>query len=69
MTFAAFEVLYSADAVTFVRLEDANGVSHFGVGFGSNIDQAAVRAVVSGLNGILLQGAGAGPSDAACSTT
>ncbi|MBT3377783.1 MAG: 2-isopropylmalate synthase [Lentisphaerae bacterium] len=42
-----------AEAVTFVRLEDEQGGSHFGVGFGSNIDQAAVRAVVSGLNSIL----------------
>ena len=42
-----------AEAVTFVRLDDNQGRSFYGVGFGSNIDQAAVRAIVSALNAIL----------------
>lgn len=39
-----------AEAVTFVRMNDGNGNSAFGVGFGPNIDQAAVQAIVSALN-------------------
>ena len=42
-----------AEAVTFVRLEDGDANSHFGVGFGSNIDQAAVRAVTAAINALL----------------
>lgn len=42
-----------AEAVTFVRLQDDQGRSCHGLGFGVNIDQAAVRAVVSALNGLL----------------
>ena len=42
-----------AEAVTFVRLQDDQGRSCYGLGFGVNIDQAAVRAVVSALNGLL----------------
>ena len=42
-----------AEAVTFVRLDDESGRGFFGVGFGSNIDQAAVRAVASAVNAIL----------------
>lgn len=42
-----------AEAVTFIRLEDADGKSFHGVGFGSNIDQAAVRSIVSAVNAIL----------------
>ncbi|MFA5203123.1 MAG: 2-isopropylmalate synthase [Lentisphaeria bacterium] len=42
-----------AEAVTFVRLQDDQGHSCRGIGFGGNIDQAAVRAVVSALNGLL----------------
>jgi len=43
-----------AEAVTFVRLDDESGASYYGVGFGTNIDQAAVRSIVSALNSILL---------------
>ncbi len=46
-----------AEAITFVRLAaTVAGVrkSVYGIGFGVNIDQAAVRAVVSGLNALLL---------------
>jgi len=42
-----------AEAVTYVRLDDSDGKAFYGVGFGSNIDQAAVRAVVSSLNAML----------------
>ncbi len=42
-----------AEAVTFVRLEADSGKSFFGVGFGANIDQAAVRSVVSAVNAII----------------
>lgn len=43
-----------AEAVCFVRLQvKREEASQIGVGFGSNIDQAAVRAVLSGLNAIL----------------
>ncbi len=42
-----------AEAIAFVRLEDSQQESRFGVGFGANIDQAAVRAVVSALNSLL----------------
>lgn len=42
-----------AEAVTFVRLDDANGGRWYGCGFGSNIDQAAVRSIVSALNRML----------------
>ena len=47
---------HSADAegicFTLLRLADS-GKSHIGVGLGSNIDQAAVRATVAGLNALL----------------
>ncbi|MFO7821170.1 MAG: 2-isopropylmalate synthase [Lentisphaeria bacterium] len=39
-----------AEAVAFVRLNDGQDNSAFGVGFGPNIDQAAVQAIVSALN-------------------
>jgi 2-isopropylmalate synthase len=39
-----------AEAITFVRLERGRDGSFYGVGLGHNIDQAAVRAVVSSLN-------------------
>lgn len=42
-----------AKAITFVRLEDKEGKSWYGIGVDQNIDQAAVRAVVSALNRIL----------------
>jgi 2-isopropylmalate synthase len=45
-----------AEAVTFVRIEGADsGESFFGVGFGINIDQAAVQAIVSALNQLMLK--------------
>jgi 2-isopropylmalate synthase len=45
-----------AEAITFVRLEDESGRSRFGVGFGSNIDQAAVRAIVAAVNALITNG-------------
>ncbi len=43
-----------AEAVCFVRVQARSEErSRIGVGFGSNIDQAAVRAVLSALNGML----------------
>ncbi len=42
-----------AEAVTFVKLSNSAGQSRYGIGFGVNIDQAAVRAIVSALNGLL----------------
>ncbi len=43
-----------AEAVCFVRLQEAGGKqAQIGVGFGGNIDQAAVRAVLSALNALL----------------
>ena len=39
-----------AEAVTFVRMKTDEENSAFGVGFGPNIDQAAVQAIVSALN-------------------
>lgn len=42
-----------AEAVTYVRIEDDASDAAFGVGFGPNIDQAAVRAVVAALNGLM----------------
>ena len=42
-----------AEAITFVRLADDKKRTEYGVGFGMNIDQAAVRAVVSALNRLL----------------
>lgn len=41
-----------AEAITFVRLQDDDNRSRFGVGIGPNIDQAAVKAIVAGLNGL-----------------
>ena len=49
----AIGVSADAEAVAFIRLERDDDGSRFGVGFGSNIDQAAVRAVVAALNGLL----------------
>ncbi len=43
----------NAEAVTFVKLSNSAGRSRYGIGFGVNIDQAAVRAIVSALNGLL----------------
>ncbi len=42
-----------AEAITFVRLEQVGNGSFYGVGLGHNIDQAAVRAVISSLNRML----------------
>jgi 2-isopropylmalate synthase len=42
-----------AEAITFIGLQTEAGKLYHGIGFGSNIDQAAVRAFVSGLNAIL----------------
>ena len=42
-----------AEAVTFVKLSTSAGATRYGIGFGVNIDQAAVRAIVSALNGLL----------------
>ncbi len=42
-----------AQAITFVRLDDDEKRSWYGIGFDQNIDQAAVRAVVSALNRML----------------
>ncbi len=42
-----------AEAIAFVRLENESGASRFGVGFGANIDQAAVRAIVAAVNRLL----------------
>jgi 2-isopropylmalate synthase len=39
-----------AEAIAYVRLENAAGEGFYGIGFGANIDQAAVRAIVSSLN-------------------
>jgi 2-isopropylmalate synthase len=39
-----------AVAVAYVPLKQANGEAVFGVGIDTNIDQAAVRAIVAGLN-------------------
>ena len=41
-----------AMAVAYVPLRRENGKTFFGVGIDTNIDQAAVRAVISGLNRI-----------------
>lgn len=43
-----------AEAVSYVRLDDDADNYAYGVGFGPNIDQAAVRAITSALN-LLLQ--------------
>ncbi len=43
-----------AEAVTYVRLDDDQKHAAFGVGFGPNIDQAAVRAIVAALNNFAL---------------
>jgi 2-isopropylmalate synthase len=48
-----------AEAITFVCLANPAGRRRYGIGFGVNIDQAAVRAIVSALNGLLLETAGA----------
>jgi 2-isopropylmalate synthase len=45
-----------AEAAAFVRLAMPEGAA-YGVGFASNIDQAAVRAVVSAINAILTKNA------------
>ncbi len=45
--------LAEAQAITFVRLVDRENRSWHGIGFDQNIDQAAVRAVVSALNRML----------------
>ncbi|MBT7298985.1 MAG: 2-isopropylmalate synthase [Victivallales bacterium] len=42
-----------AEAITYVRLTDAEDGNHYGIGFGANIDQAAVRAIVSSVNRML----------------
>ncbi len=39
-----------AEAIAYVRLETGDGKGFYGIGFGANIDQAAVRAIVSSLN-------------------
>ena len=39
-----------AEAVAFIRVEAADDRPCFGVGFGANIDQAAVKALVSAVN-------------------
>ena len=39
-----------AEAVAYVRLDDVQNRQFFGVGFGSNIDQAAARAIVAAVN-------------------
>jgi 2-isopropylmalate synthase len=39
-----------AQAVAYVPLKFDNGNTLFGVGTGTNIDQAAVRAIIAGLN-------------------
>ena len=42
-----------AEAVTYVRLDDDQQEYAYGVGFGPNIDQAAVRAITAALNSLL----------------
>ena len=42
-----------AEAISYVRLEKGNGAGCYGIGFGANIDQAAVRAIVSAVNRML----------------
>lgn len=42
-----------AEAVSYVRLDDDADNYAYGVGFGPNIDQAAVRAITSALNSLL----------------
>ena len=43
-----------AEAICFIRIENKDtSKSHIGIGIGNNIDQAAVRGVVSGLNALL----------------
>ena len=39
-----------AEAICYVAMEDKDKCSEFGIGVGPNIDQAAVRAIVSSLN-------------------
>lgn len=50
-----------AEAISFIRilLKDSQK-THIGIGIGNNIDQAAVRAVVSGLNALLTPNSDAG---------
>ncbi len=43
-----------AEAITFVRLERKGDGAFYGIGLGANIDQAAVRAVVSALNRMII---------------
>jgi len=45
-----------AEAITFVRLDRPGDGAFYGVGLGHNIDQAAVRAVVSSLNRMIAEG-------------
>jgi 2-isopropylmalate synthase len=42
-----------AEAIAYVRLESTAGEGYYGIGFGANIDQAAVHAIVSALNRML----------------
>ena len=47
-------VTADAEAICFTRiLFKTSGHSHIGVGMGNNIDQAAARAVLSGINALL----------------
>ncbi|OGV65915.1 MAG: 2-isopropylmalate synthase [Lentisphaerae bacterium RIFOXYB12_FULL_65_16] len=51
-----------AEAITFIGLQNEAGKLFHGIGFGSNIDQAAVRAFVSAINAILHHSAEAPPA-------
>jgi 2-isopropylmalate synthase len=42
-----------AEAIAYVRLENTDEEGYYGIGFGGNIDQAAVHAIVSALNRML----------------
>jgi 2-isopropylmalate synthase len=42
-----------AEAIAYVRLEKADEAGFYGIGFGGNIDQAAVHAIASALNRML----------------
>ena len=43
-----------AEAITFVRLQREGDGGFYGIGFGANIDQAAVRAIIASLNRMLM---------------
>jgi 2-isopropylmalate synthase len=44
-----------AQAIAVVQLSREDGERHYGIGLGSNIDQAAVRAIVSSFNALFVE--------------